>query len=408
MGGKAILLVVIGFGMIFAIMGVNFGRVSTSSVKNFVQYYSNTKAHNMAVSGANMAANAMFLDPTWTAGYSNVSFDGGTLNVTVQILDSFKNIRQITSTSSYNGYSSLVRVVLQPSQFSKFGYYSIYENGIWFVTGDTISGPTHTQDYLNVYGHPVFNGKVTTLKGINKYDNSSSPVLNGGYQQGVSLPIPSTSVSTLETQANTGGHTFKNQDTVYLTFANDSLQYKFSYKGAQTTVKTSVFAPNGTIFADNAVLRIQGTVKGQLTIGASSSQRNNTRKGTIYIDGNVVYNSDPRTNPSSTDLLGIVAQNNVYVTDNAANTNNVYIDASIFSQNGGFGAENYNTRPPSGTIYLVGGITQKNRSAVGTFGGDGEIASGFYKNYQYDNRFMIVSPPFFPNTGGFEIVSWYE
>ena len=64
MGGKAILFVVVGFGIIFALMGLKFGSVSTSSVQNFVQYYSSTKAHNIAVSGANLAANAIFLDST--------------------------------------------------------------------------------------------------------------------------------------------------------------------------------------------------------------------------------------------------------------------------------------------------------------------------------------------------------
>lgn len=406
MGGRAILLVVLGFGVIFTLMGLKFGSVSTSSVQNFVQYYNTTKAHNIAVSGANLAANAIFIDSTWKSGYSNLSFDGGTLNVSVSTLDPVKNIKQITSTSTFAGVSSVVKIVLQPSQFSKFGYYSVNENGVYFVTGDTISGPVHTQDYLYVDGRPYFSGKVTTLKGLSKYNRSSNPIFAGGYQQGVSLSIPPASVSTVETKANNGGYTFTNHDTVYLTFNNDSLSYKFTYKGFLTSVKTSVFAPNGTIFADNAVLRIQGTVKGQLTIGASSSS--SSGKGTIYLDGDVLYNSDPRTNPSSTDLLGIVAQNNVYITDNSVNSNGINIDAAIFAQNGGFGAQNYDTWNTNGSyIHLLGGVTQKSRLAVGTFGGWYGM-TGFYKDYEYDNRFLSVAPPNYPSTGGFEIVSWYE
>lgn len=405
MGGKAILFVVVGFGIIFALMGLKFGSVSTGSVQNFVQYYSSTKAHNIAVSGANLAANAIFLDSTWTAGYSNLSFDGGTLNVSVQVLDAPRNIRQITSTSSYNGNTSVVKVVLQPSQFSKFGYYSERENGIYFVTGDSIWGPLHTQDYLYISGRPVFNGKVTTLRGMKK-SGGSKPVFNGGYQQGVNLSIPTASISTLETNANNGGHTFTNHDTVYLTFANDSVRYKFAYNGTPTTSLTSTLAPNGTIFADNAVLRIQGTVQGQVTVGASSS--GSSGKGTIYLDGNIVYKTDPLANPNSTDLLGIVAQNNVYVTHNTANNDGITIDAAIFAQNGGFGAQDYDSWYTGGSyIHLLGGITQHSRLAVGTFGGWYGM-TGFYKDYRYDNRFMSVAPPNYPNTGGFEIVSWYE
>jgi len=403
MGGRAILFLVVGFSAIYLILGQHFGRISNDSANNYVQYYSSTNAHNIAVSGANLAANQIFFDPTWTAGYSNESYNGGTINVSVQVLDSFRNIRQIVATGTYQNYSSTVKVTLQPSSFSKFAYYSVYENGIWWVTGDTVFGPFHTQDYLRVSGHPVYNGKVTIKKSIVKYDRYSSPVFNGGYQQGVDLPLPTSGVASLENVANSGGHTFTGHDTVYITFVKDSIRYSFAYNAPQTTVLTSSFAPNGAIVADNAVLRIQGTVQGQLTVGASGTGG----YGNIYIDNNITYNSDPSTNPGSTDLLGIVAKNNVYVTDNIPNRNNVIIHAAIYAESGGFGAENYSTRPPSGTIYLLGGITQNSRAAVGTFNSSG-IVSGFYKNYKYDERLMLSSPPFFPNTGAFEIVSWYE
>ncbi len=410
MGGKAILYVVVGFGIIFTLMSFKLGQVSAITTGNFIGYYNVTKAHNIAVSGANMAANAIFLDSTWTSGYNNLSFDGGTINVNVQTLDPVRNIRQITSTATYNDSDYVVKVTLQPSQFSKFGYYSVYENGIYFVTGDTVWGPLHTQDYLYVSGSPVFNGKVTTLKGISKYNRRDKPIFNGGYQQGVSLTIPPTSTSTLETSANSNGHTFTGHDTVYLTFANDSVRYKYTYNGTQTSVLTSSFAPNGTIFADNAVLRLQGTVQGQVTVGASSS--GSSGKGTIYLDGDITYKTDPLTNPSSTDLLGIVAQNNVYITHNTANQDGINIDAAIFAQNGGFGAQDYDTWVTGSGgnpayIHLLGGVTQYTRLPVGTFGGWYGM-TGFYKDYRYDNRFMAVAPPNYPATGGFEIISWYE
>ncbi len=49
----------------------------------------------------------------------------------------------------------------------------------------------------------------------------------------------------------------------------------------------------------------------------------------------LVYNTNPRTDPSSTDLLGIVAQNNVLITDNSANRSNINIDASVYAETGG-------------------------------------------------------------------------
>ena len=120
-----------------------------------------------------------------------------------------------------------------------------------------------------------------------------------------------------------------------------------------------------------------------------------------------MFDKDPRIYPTSSDLLGICAENNVYITENAANNSNIDIHGSIYCEKGGFGAQNYDTRPVGGNINLLGGIIQHTRKAVGTFGSGG-IKSGYAKRYRYDDRLLVASPPFFPGTGGFEIVSWYE
>ena len=58
---------------------------------------------------------------------------------------------------------------------------------------------------------------------------------------------------------------------------------------------------------------VQGTVSGQLTVAADQN---------IYISGNVAYNNDPRTDPSSTDMLGLVANQNITVIEASAMANN--------------------------------------------------------------------------------------
>ena len=150
-------------------------------------------------------------------------------------------------------------------------------------------------------------------------------------------------------------------------------------------------------------MRLKGTVKGQYSVACSGTGG----KGNIYLDDDIVYTQDPLKNKNSTDLLGIVAKNKVLITDNAPNHSDINIHASIYSEDGGFGAQNYSSRPISGNINLIGGIIQHTRQAVGTFGSGG-IKSGFAKRYKYDERFMLISPPMFPGTGGLEIVSWYE
>jgi hypothetical protein len=101
----------------------------------------------------------------------------------------------------------------------------------------------------------------------------------------------------------------------------------------------------------------------------------------------------------------------VIITDNANNDNpatGVNIQASILSRSGGLTADNYNHRPVSGTLTLLGGVQQYQRGPVGTFNSSNVIDHGFQKNYRYDNRLMIGSPPLYPTTGTYEVLSWYE
>ncbi|RPI65751.1 MAG: hypothetical protein EHM47_18225, partial [Ignavibacteriales bacterium] len=61
MAGKASLLLVLGFSLLFLVFGHNFNTVSTRTVENFTDYHTETVAHDLAVSGANLGANAVFL-----------------------------------------------------------------------------------------------------------------------------------------------------------------------------------------------------------------------------------------------------------------------------------------------------------------------------------------------------------
>lgn len=115
-----------------------------------------------------------------------------------------------------------------------------------------------------------------------------------------------------------------------------------------------------------------------------------------------------RDNAYSKDLLGILTYKDVIVTDNQLIRYDVKIDGSVYCQTGGFGAENFNKRPVSGEIQLLGLVIKDTRAAVGTFSCGSSITHGFSKRYRYDKGLMLSSQPFYPSTGEFEIVSWLE
>lgn len=398
--GKAAILLVLGFSLILGIVTPNLHRQANRAVENYLSYQKKSQAHNIATSAANIAANKLFLDSTWKTGYSNVSFSGGKFSVTVR--DTLTKMKKIEAIGTYIDSAETVRVLLQPSSYSKFAYYSKIEGAINWISKDTVWGPLHSQAKLNIPlpNSPVFYGKVTTRLGTNP--TKSKAKFYGGYQKGVNLDLPA-DISGVVNAANAGGRVFATGD-LWLTFENGNVKWKTTATGTVTTQTLSSFAPNGVILAAKGNIHVQGTIDGRATVCATGSS--GLGFGNIYVDDDIRYKADPRTGASD-DMLGLVTENNVFVTDNAANNSDCRIDAAIFCLKGGLTAENYNTRPISGTLYLYGGVTQYQRGPVGTYSGT-TINHGFQKNYKYDNRLLVSSPPNYPMTGSFEIVSWLE
>ena len=404
--GKLAILLILGFSVIFLALSYNSMNVSTRAVENMVDYNANTIAYNIAVSGANMGANEIFMDNSWKTGFSDIEYEGGTLDVKVEVIDVARNWRKLTSTGKLGDIEKKVEVIFQPSKFSKFAYYSMDEGGtIWWTESDTVWGPFHTQDHLRAHNHPVFYGKASTGKSLIYYTDESSdaPYFYGGFNAAEDLALPTNGLDPLSTSSQSDGLYLSGQDTVYLTFDSDSIKFRFSELEKDSSLYLPSVASNGVIFVDNAVVRLKGTVKGQYTVACSGTGN----KGIIYLDDDIVYSQNPLTHPESTDLLGIVANNSVLITDNGPNSSDININASIYCEDGGFGADNYKKRGINGNINLIGGIIQHTRKAVGTFDGTG-ITSGFAKRYKYDERFLLMSPPDFPGTGQLEIVSWFE
>jgi hypothetical protein len=403
--GKMSLLLVIGFSLIYMVLGFKSNRISTQTVENMADYNAKTVAHSIAVSATNLACNKIFTNGNWEAGFVNVPFNNGTFNAKVEVIDKWQNIRKLTTNGNYGGITKTVEVVFKPSSFSKFAYLSINDpTNLYWSNKDTIFGPFHSEGNINAYRHPVFMGKATT-KGSVKYYTSEAldaPKFLGGFESGVSLTLPSSGLDNLKSMAASGGHIFTGKDTVYLTFKADSIKYRFKYTDKDSTVLASKLAPNGVIYIDDALVRLKGTVRGQYTVGCNGS----LPKGNIYLDDNIVYETDPRKHPESQDLLGIVSKNNVLITENAANKSSINIDASIYCEKGGFGAGWPKFTEPNGNINLYGGIQNYSRVQIGVISGS-EIW-GFNRNYKYDDRLMLASPPGYPGTGNLEIVSWYE
>jgi hypothetical protein len=427
MGGRATILIVLGFTISFLAFGTNFLKLTERSSKNVINYYSETKAHNIAVSAANFACNELFMDKSWTAGFNKTDFQSGQFKVDIR--DTLVGCKVVEARGYYNDIEDLVRIVLQPSSYAKFAWYTGNMSSKVFIDGDTVWGPFHTQSELNIGGDAVFWGKATTLKGIKYIDKTASPKFYGGIEHGVDIPLPvnyqfdDERNAAIDGVVNHGGSSYFENTDVWLTFhddgtvshrtgtGNDSSTYSAPIRESLTT-----FAPNGVVYLKKGDIYVSGTVKGKITIGSGESS--GAGSGNVYLVDDLVYPDDPMVwdsgknkyvaNNACDNMLGILATNNVVIADNAANVANkdIHIDASIFCAQGGFKMENA-TIPPSGTLYLRGGVVAAKEEILALTKKDA-VTSGYKKHVIFDERFMLSIPPSFPNTGKLEVMSWLE
>ncbi|MDP9028795.1 MAG: hypothetical protein M3N46_14805 [Actinomycetota bacterium] len=150
------------------------------------------------------------------------------------------------------------------------------------------------------------------------------------------------------------------------------------------------------------------------------------RNGDVYVSGqmsgaltvatdNYVYvTSDLKYYNTSSDILGLVGQNAIWVynpilcTKYSSGTNcsnyaygvsgsNREVDAALLSVAHTFAVQNYDagtsTLGSRGTLTVNGAIAQEFRGTVAT--GGASIATGYAKNYVYDTRFRYTAPPKF-------------
>jgi hypothetical protein len=418
--GKAAVLLVVGFGIFFMISGVNLSSVSVQAYDNAMDYYEGGTARNIAIAGANLGANKLFLSPPnvngnpWWPGFlTPIKFQGGQFVVTVDStssIDPLSGERRLTmrSTGTYRDSSFTVLAILRPSNFAKFAFYGGKSAAnAWWETGDSVHGPAHTQGVMRVTGSPWFGGKVTTKNGVDS-SWAGHPIFTAGVETGVNIPL-NKNWNRLVQAAAAGGKVFNggtNKD-LYLTFAGDSVRYHISGQ-PDTTKLLSQLAPNGAITLGTGGatgnIYVQGVVKGRVTIGSVDTTSN--ARGKVYITGDLTYSNDPTTDPSSIDMLGVVSYNEIQIADNGASLFRVM--GSLFSYAAGVTVEHYNTRNP-GTFYTLGGwivenvYPTSNGIALGTAG-----SKGYKCNVYYDERFRTTAPPYFPTTGAYEILAWYE
>lgn len=382
--GRALIIILSGITILFSGFRLNIQDTATRAVGVSVLEYSAIQSKYIAESAINSIMTQLISDPNWRGNRNNISISGGSADVSVVSRpDISGSTVEIKSTSTYFGVTDTVKAVVDilplSDRFSRFSYFSEDEDGIWFYSTDTLYGPIHTNGRFNLTGTPVFYGLISSVSPTYDTFGFTDPQFFGGTNFG-STPISlNVDFTELQNEAQSGGHYVSNS-VLYLDFQSDGT---YNYKIGSSGSWFSNPNPSNGIIAGNRNIYVEGVVSGQVTV---ASTRN------IYISDDIVYADDPRTNPESIDLLGLVAMDDVIIVNNAENNLGVTIHAAILAMNGSFRAANINFSPVA-RLEILGGVVQDHRGAVGRLGGP---PSGYEKYYEFDVRLEYIYPPFFP------------
>jgi Tfp pilus assembly protein PilX len=319
----------------------------------------------------------------------------------------------VRGTLNGTGVSRAVQVRLGQQNFSRYSYFTDLElspggTTIWFTTSDEFFGPVHTNDQMHISGDPIFHEEVSSSAADIQYYAGGPPTDNPVFEKGVQLNVPpielplDTSLLEAKSQEAGGLHFTGNPVEIEMFVdAADEGALRVRVNGGAWTVYD--VPANGVCYVEGKA-ELKGTLKGQMTLGCD---------GDIEIMDNCIYDTDPRTDPTSTDILGMVSDGDVYLDGNPygpnCDTADETVMATIMALDTSFTVENYSSGSPRGALVIYGGLIQACRGPVGTFNPTThQVVSGYSKAYTYDPRLMDNPPPAFPTTGEVEKISWQE
>ncbi len=291
-----------------------------------------------------------------------------------------------------------------------------------WITGDVINGPMYTQDQFSICGAPVFgragaNDPIVTEAPSNGTYSvsgcSNNAVLNSPMTLGISGVGPPPDNTALLGYAQQDGLVLSGSTTIVL-------------NGNNATVTNAGFnggVPKSVSLTTDPIIYVTSSSCSSTYSPYNVSYTGNTGCGNVYVSGNystsvtiaaandIIISGSITTNLSGSAVAGLVANNFIRVKHgvttrsgssfgscgSASNISsqtlsNVVIDAAILALNHSFIVDNYDCGAPLGNLTVNGAMAQLFRGTVGT-SRNGDVASGYLKNYNYDDRLKVQEPP---------------
>jgi len=418
--GRGLLILVTGLLLIVGIIQKAVSDRLQSLPERTTNYHQEMDARNIANSLMEYGIRELDKNQNWDDGFSSNDFMDAEASLQVFTYKDYTNNNPsipadhniknwdpytilLVSSAKTKRTKAVTEVSVSKDSFSKYTYFTDYEpSNIYFFDDDELNGPVHTNGKFHIAGSPTFNGYVSSpnnWEGHSSYKND--PQFNGGSNfNAKKKKMPGTDkLKRLRNKGINGGLSFSRD--IYVEFnSNGTVDIREkNIMGWGSPVNYDLSNYNGVISSSEKVYT-QGTLKGKVTLHSAEE---------VEIMGDLTYASNPK-NANSTDLLGIVSEGDVIVDDDAhkaSGSKDLEINGSIMALDKSFKVEDYYYGNSRGTLKLYGGLQQKERGPVGTFGG-GSVQSGFSKDYSYDERFSKMIPPFYPRESIYSQKYWKE
>ena len=363
-------------------------------------------------------------------GVYSLSGVNGSYTVSIVYSGSPRTNYVITSQGTYGNVTRTIQLKMIGAAISRFASWSQTEinptlGTLWWISGMLTTGPVQTNGTFNIIGNPVFNGATAENGASPNYDygtgtsststTKSDPAYvfpDGLTNNSPTITLPTTTtLSNFSTAASSSGLTLTGTSTVIFNptgtitvtgkVINSNCTTTTSYNNTTMSipangviyVQSTKTIPNCHSSSSDGNVTVQGTVNGQLTVAADQN---------IYISGNVQYETNPLTNPSSTNMLGLVASQNITVIEADAPAQ-LAIQAVLVALQGSFDVDQYSKNPDPVSGGLDGAVMSQFGSLVnyasgctGVVNSSGQLIDGWNQIQSYDTRLATQAPPSFP------------
>lgn len=358
-------------------------------------YFTDRETSSISSGGIWFAASDRIRGPAHSNNASSSDFQINWNNTTAPIFEG-----QLTSASNQIDYSPS-----SPSTEAQFQ--RVYRAGSrgYQLGVDAIPLPASSDDQRNAAwgatsGFPTTNGVYTRANG-------------GIYIRGDSTVVMSVGTGGVQRFVITQGSTVT---TVNYNAATQTLTRQVG-----TGTITTTTGANGVLYSANDITALSGVIADNTLSGSDIATRNSitiaadvTAGRTITLSNTLKHNTQLDFNQAMTattnkraGILGLLGRNVRVGTGapTAMQIDAVMLAGSSSYTDGSFFVQDYNTKSPTGTLRITGGIIQKARGPVGTLSGN-VIGTGYSKDYYYDSRIAENPPPYFPITPNYDRISW--